>query len=196
MENIHHGEWMDNVMSKSDSDVMIFFDIDCVPMNENIVHSSIKYAMNRYLVGNAQVTNCVRAKHDLFCAPSFLTISRSLYEELGRPSCVNKNNSDVAQEITRSAVEKEKRIKMYFPETFQAVPAGGIWRLSGYGYYGVGTIFDGGIYHLFQSRTARNASLFVRTCEHIMNNRFDLIDRTHNCRSELCGTMPIEDDYG
>jgi hypothetical protein len=197
-KNIHHMVWMDSIFNNVDADIYVFFDGDCVPISYDALSESIKFCESGYLVGNAQVTNCINAKHDLFCGASFLAVSRDYYNDIGRPSAMQNSETrcDGAQQITRNAVHHEKRIKMWFPTTFQTVPNGGIWRLSSYGYYGVGTVYDNKTYHLFQSRLSKNVDLFVETCTHIVNDRPDLINRQYDCRSEYSGILPIEDDYG
>lgn len=195
-ENIHHGLWIDRVLNTVESDIFVFLDIDCVPLSREAIEEAINFCENGYLVGNAQVTNCIKAKHDLFCAPSFFVISRQFYESIGKPSAVNHDNNDVAQALTRAAVEREKRIKMNFPTSFQGVPQGGIWRLSGYGYYGIGTVYDNKMYHLYQTRFAKNVDLFVETCDHIVNGRLDQINRQYDSRAEWMGKLLIEDEYG
>jgi len=195
-KNIHHGAWIDQVMSTTNADITVFIDSDCIPLTPDAIMESVKQCADGYLVGNAQVTNCIKAKHDLFCAPSFLVVSKDYYNQIGAPSAINNKRSDVAQEITRAAVEKEKRIKMYFPTSFQSVPAGGIWRLSGYGSYGIGTIFDEKMYHLFQARFQKNVDLFINTCECVLRNDLKAINRQYDCKGEYAGILPIEDDYG
>jgi hypothetical protein len=195
-ENIHHGKWIDRTLHEVDSDIFVFIDSDCVPLKRESVIESIEFCKRGYLVGNAQITNCIKAKHDLFCAPSFLTISKDYYNSIGKPSAVNNHRSDVAQELTRAAVEKEKRLKMHFPTSFQSTPAGGIWRLSSYGYYGIGTIYDEKFYHLYQTRFKQNVDLFVETCELILSDRIDQINRKYSSREEWMGKLPIEDEYG
>lgn len=195
-ENIHHGKWIDRTIQNDDSDIFVFMDSDCVPLTLEAVNESIEFCKRGYLVGNAQVTNCIRAKHDIFCAPSFLVISKDFYNSIGRPSAVNNHRSDIAQEFTRAAVEREKRLKMYFPTSFQSTPAGGIWRLSGYGYYGIGTIYDEKFYHLYQTRFKHNVDLFVETCFHIIKGKLENINRKYDCKSELMGVLPVEDEYG
>jgi len=195
-QNINHGLWIDSILTKGDADVFVFMDSDCIPLKREAIDEAIQYCANGYMVGNAQVTNCIRAKHDLFCAPSFLVISRPYYERIGKPSAVNNKRSDVAQELTRAAVDAELRLKMNFPTSFQSVPAGGIWRLSGYGYYGIGTIFDDKIYHLFQTRFKQNVELFKDTAGCVLRGDLASINRRYDCRSEHAGTLQIEDDYG
>ena len=194
-ENIPHWDWINRVLSTND-DVFIFVDCDCVPLNREVIIDAITYCLNGYLVGNAQVTNCIKAKHDLFCAPSFLTISKQFYESIGKPNAKNDDKNDVAQAFTRAAVEHERRIKMYFPTSFQEVPLSGIWRLSSYGYYGVGTIYDNKIYHLYQMRHAKNIDLFVETCEYILSGHINKVNRRYDSRAEWRGRLPIEDEYG
>ena len=196
LENIHHGVWIDRVLQNTNSDITLFLDSDCVPLNRQAIDDVINYCSRGYLVGNAQVTNCIRAKHDLFCAPSMFAITKQMYEQLGKPSAVNNRRSDVAQEITRAAVEQEKRIKMYFPDSFQGVPTGGIWRLSGYGYYGIGTVFDQKFYHLFQARFSQNVDKFVETCSLILKDKASEINKQYPSKGEYAGVLPIEDDYG
>jgi len=196
-KNIHHGEWIDHIfLSDKESDVFVFMDADCIPLKREYIDEAIKYCANGYMVGNAQITNCIKAKHDLFCAPSFLVISRPYYERIGKPSAVNNKRSDIAQEFTRAAVDAELRLKMNFPTSFQSVPAGGIWRLSGYGYYGIGTIFDDKIYHLFQTRFKQNVELFKDTAGCVLRGDLASINRRYDCRSEHAGILQIEDDYG
>jgi hypothetical protein len=195
--NIHHGKWIDSIFENDiNSDIFIFIDADCIPLKGEYISEAIKYCANGYMVGNAQVTNCIKAKHDLFCAPSFLVISRPYYERIGKPSAVNNKRSDIAQEFTRAAVDAELRLKMNFPTSFQSTPSGGIWRLTGYGYYGIGTIFDEKMYHLFQTRFQQNIELFKDTVQCVLKNDLSSINRKYNCRDEYMGILPIEDDYG
>lgn len=193
-ETTEPGPWMNRIMETVNNDAFIFLDADCIPMNENALHEIIDYAKRGYIVGPAQVTNCIKAKHDYFCAPACLAITKEKYLALGRPNCGQNPRSDVGQEITRKAIEQEKKIKMYFPVGFDEVPAGGIWRLSGYGYYGVGTNFDNKLYHLFQSRFDKNLDLYEKTADKIIAG--EPIISKYNSKDEHEGKLAIEDNYG
>jgi hypothetical protein len=194
-ENIPHGMWMNKILNSKKADVYLFLDVDCVPMYPWVIQDTLEYVERGYMVGNAQVTNCINAKHDLFCAPSFLMISNDYYESLGKPNCNNNARSDVAQELTRSAVASSKRIKMYFPSSFQGVGPGGIWRLGPYGYYGLGTIFDESTFHMFNSRDNVSIEKFTSTCEKILSNKQNEIDRRFDSKLEYDGLLKIEDNY-
>ena len=58
------------------------------------------------------------------------------------------------------------------------------------------TIYDEKIYHLWQSRFQSNVELFKETCELILTNDLESINRTYNSRDEHAGILPIEDDHG
>ena len=196
IEKIDHGKWMNSIINTKDCDGVIFCDIDCIPLNKECIFETFKFIEKNYLIGPAQVTNCIKAKHDYFCAPSFLGISKKYYESIDSPSFENNSSCDIAQQITRNAVKKEKKIKMWFPTSFQSVPSGGIWRCSGYGYYGIGTIFSDKIYHLFQSLFDKNIDLFENTVNHVLNNNHHLIQKNYISTDEHEGNLPIEDNYG
>ena len=49
----------------------------------------------------------------------------------------------------------------------------GVWRLSNYGYYGIGTLYDNKIYHLFESRWGDHIELFEKRCNQIIEGTFD-----------------------
>ncbi len=46
--------------------------------------------------------------------------------------------------------------------------------LSNLGYYGIGTVFDNSIYHLYQSRMAENIELFVKRCDQVTEDNFTM----------------------
>lgn len=96
-------------------------------------------------------------------------MSRECYEELGRPSFRVNDRSDAAEEVTYAAERHGVRFRTLFPTSYERMPAEGAWPLGGYGWYGVGTVFGDGFYHLFQSRFGDNAQLFVKRCEEILD---------------------------
>lgn len=173
--NIDHGTWMTSIIRNTISDVYVFFDIDCVPLSKEVVDYSINYAIeNNSMIGAAQVSNHIPPFTHVFVAPCFFVISRSCYEELGKPSFYPTMRSDVAEEVSYVAEERGKRYKCFYPIKFDGVPKkDGVWRLSNYGYYGIGTLYDNKIYHLFESRWGDHIELFQKRCNQIIEGNFD-----------------------
>ena len=64
------------------------------------------------------------------------------------------------------------KYRALMPTYFEKPSSEGLWPLSNLGYYGIGTVFDNTIYHLYQSRMAENIEMFVKRCDEVINGRF------------------------
>ena len=60
-----------------------------------------------------------------------------------------------------------------------AVPLATMTSILGTGYFGIGTIFDNSIYHLYQGRYNTNVELFEKRCQEIIDGTFNL-EGAHN----------------
>ena len=173
-ENTPHGLWMDRVMRQSKSDIVVFFDSDCVPINKDKVFECIRYVQKTgTFLGITQVSNHIAPMTHIYAAPAFYVIAKKCWEEMGRPSFAETHRSDVAEEVTYTAEQAGIRYRCLYPDTFEREPVEGIWPLSNYGYYGVGTTFDDTVYHLYQGRMGNNVQLFVDRCNEIVNGVFN-----------------------
>jgi len=193
LKSASHGSWMNEIFKTVDADVYLFTDIDCVPITRNSYEKSVNFAIrHNYFTGPAQCTNCINERYHTYAAPSFLCISKKMYNSLGRPNCLNNNISDTGQNITRAAEKKLVRYRLWYPSCFEQVPQEGLWRLSGYGYYGIGTVFgDLQIYHLFQTvRSPQHISLFEKQCDNIINGKFST-DGMYSSTDEYKGVLKI-----
>lgn len=172
LNGTNHGRWMDVVVRESKSDVVVFFEPDCIPLNSNFLEY-IKYAhRHKTFVGIAQVSNHIPPKSHIYAAPGFYCISKEAYRVLGEPSFTETRRSDTAEEISYLAEEKRLKYRALMPTYFYQEPEEGLWPLSNLGYYGIGTIFDDSIFHLYQSRMAQNIKLFVDICDMVTSNTF------------------------
>ena len=169
---MNHGVWMKDVIQSSASDVVVFFEPDCIPLNEKYLEY-IKYVhKHNTFVGIAQVSNHIPPKSHIYAAPGFYAMSTNAYKELGSPSFTETRRSDTAEEICYIAESRGKRYRALFPTTFEKAPTEGVWPLGNLGYYGIGTVFDHSIYHLYQSRMAENIELFVKRCDEVIEGEF------------------------
>lgn len=171
-DGFNHGNWMQWVINNSESDVIVFMEPDCIPLNKNFINY-IKYA-NRHetLVGIAQVSNHIPPKSHIYAAPGFYAISKKAYDKLGRPSFTETRRSDTAEEISYLAEERGMKYRALMPTYFEKSSSEGLWPLSNLGYYGIGTVFDNSIYHLYQSRMAENIDMFVKRCDEVISSTF------------------------
>ena len=170
---VPHGRWMDWVLERSATDVVGFLDLDCVPLNREVVVSAIQQAFHQNsFVGVAQATNHIPPKSHIFAAPAFFFIKADVWRALGKPSFAETPRGDVGEEVSYVAEEKGVRYRALYPQFYEAPAREGIWRLGNYGFYGIGTVFEGGVYHLYQGRFETNLERFVQRCGEIVAGTF------------------------
>ena len=175
--NMNHGQWMDRVLEESTSDVIVIIEPDCIPLSRDNILKCIYYAnKNDTFVGIAQVSNHIPPKSHIYAAPGFFCIRRSVYERLGRPSFTETARSDTAEELCYVAEERGVRYRALLPTYFEKESSEGLWPLGNLGYYGIGTVFDNTVYHLYQSRMAENIELFIKRCDEVVQGTFTTKD--------------------
>ena len=173
LDRVPHGQWMDSVMANSTADIVGFLDIDCVPTNDTVVPAAVRYVNEtQSFVGIAQASNHIPPKSHIFAAPAFFFMWRETWDRLNRPTFAETPHGDVAENVCYAAEIAGLRYKTLFPTHYTRAPQEGIWHLHTYGVYGIGTVFEEGVYHLYQGRYAQNVDLFENTCKEIRGGYF------------------------
>jgi len=103
---------------------------------------------------------------------------------MGRPSFCENETCDVAENVSYAAEIYKVKYKTLYPTHYFKTPEEGAWDLHTYGKYGIGTHFEGGVFHLYQGRMPNNATLFHNICKGIRNNTFDY-NNMLPCRTPL-----------
>lgn len=183
-ENMEHGEWLDRVMSQATKEVVAVIEPDCIPLNREIIEQAAEFVhKNKTFLGPAQASNHIYPGSHIFASPAFFFISTDCYKRMGYPSFRLNDRADVAEELAYRAEKLGIPYRTLYPTHYENVPLEGIWRLGNYGYYGIGTVFAESVYHLFQSRFEQNVKLFLRHCEEVVNDCFQL--NSFNCATTL-----------
>ncbi len=163
----NHGDFLDEYMEGlGEDDVALLMDVDCFPLNREIVDKAFGAAREGRIFGCAQSSNHIDPNR-LFAAPMFLAISRRTWDMLGRPSFRKDAQNDVAQRLNGIAAAAGVPIEMLFPWAC-IVPK---WRLADVGLYGIGTFYKGGVFHLFESRRTPYAFILYDVAEAVLNDR-------------------------
>ncbi len=163
-----HGEFLDTQMNlASTDDVLIFVDIDCITLNQKVIEEAIEFAKSGGIWGCAQVSNHLSDPNHVFIAPLFHAIKKKTWLKIGSPSYQRDDDNDVGQRVTRQA--EAHHIPMHFsnPE-FSLIPK---YRFQDLYPYGIGCFFNGGIFHLYESRRKEFRSLFTQVCDSILNGQ-------------------------
>lgn len=164
---VNHADFLDGFMGElGPDDVALLTDIDCFPLNREIVERAFARARAGAIFGCAQSTNHIDPDR-VYVAPMFMAISRRTWEALGRPSFSPDASNDVAQRLNDLARERGVEIEMLAP--FGAIVPK--WRLGDLGLYGVGTFYRGGVFHLFESRWTPFAFVLFDVARAVLSDR-------------------------
>ena len=172
-----HGETLTNLarscMQKG-YDVVMFMDIDAVPLSTTAIEHTINRAYRGTLIGNIQRSNHIENDQHVFVAPSFMAMSLNYWTWAGQPSFTETQRGDVGEELTYAWDAKNFPTQMYMPIGYEASPAEcKSWALAdGMPHFGLGTTFVLGnipmSYHAFQIRMGGMVERFLSKCDKII----------------------------
>jgi hypothetical protein len=181
---LDHGVFLDSYMAGlGEDDVALFLDIDCFPMNREIVDAAFAAARAGRIYGCAQSANHIDPDA-VYAAPMFLAISKATWEALGRPSFRSDAENDIAQRLNKIAASRGVAVDLLYPWA-SIVPK---WRLGEVALYGIGTFYRGGVFHLFEGRSTPYAYILFDVADAVCSNRpvdyRDLMQRALRLRGD------------
>ena len=166
---IDHGLWLNAVLEQATAQVVMFVDNDCIPLQKGVVERAAHFAHEeRSFVGVAQCSNHIPGAAGVFAAPAFLAVSPRAWHNLGRPDMRANRRCDVAEELSRAAEAAGLKYQAIHPTSFERAGQWGVYALGAYGPYGIGTVFGGCIFHLYEGRSRQNVDLFVQQCQTVI----------------------------
>lgn len=160
---LQHPDAIDHFLSAEQWDVVVIFDIDCIPLTKDAVLTSI--GLSQYaLVGAAQHASHIAHSND-YVSPAFMVLSRRVWSELGKPSFAPTPRADVGQELTIAAYNHDSiPVLMTYPVHVEKP----MWRYDDDSMFGIGTDY-GKVYHAFESRmNAEARALFIQKCQQVI----------------------------
>ncbi len=172
-----------NMLEAREHNVIMFLDIDCVPLNDNALDYFFEQAYAGKVIGDAQRSNHIQNDQHVFAAPHNVTFSVETYRKLGSPSFMPNYRGDVAEELTFKAREGNIPLEIIMPLRYDAPPirmdwepkdAPPYWDLAdGMPKYGIGTTFgtEGNemFWHMYQSFHPGQNERFIKKCEDLLN---------------------------
>lgn len=158
-------------------DNILILDIDCIPLNNLALDYVFEKANQGVLIGNVQRSHYIENNKHLFIGSSCLCLSKTVFDQLGKPNFCPTVRGDIAEEFVYLAEEKNIPIEFFVPHSYEASPHGASeWELDGQMKpYGIGTTFmretgEETFYHLFESRTNLHVDKFVAKCNEVLNS--------------------------
>ena len=122
INGIRPGNWMNDVLYTSKSDIIGFIDNDCVPINKDIIDYCCKYLSDfGSIIGIAQASNHIPPFNNIFVGPGFFFIHRDLWEKTNKLSMLETERSDVCEEICRVLDINKVSYKAIYPTFFEKI---------------------------------------------------------------------------
>jgi hypothetical protein len=177
-----HSEAIDRYLSHTNFDSVTLFDIDCIPLNKDVVEIAKALINDETIYGNAQITTYLTPPFVTFpfVAPSFISFTRNLYETSPEKSFYQTQypygsgfRTDVAEAFVKANLDRGKKMILSYPVESRNYK----WRFDGDNLYqpfkyGNGTRFDNNTYHEFEIRNGEEgfinyARQFLESCRDI-----------------------------
>ena len=173
--NGSHGSAIKNYLDTNDDwDIITMFDVDCIPLNKNVVLDVLNKVDDNTIYGNAQISNSFP-----YAAPSFLSFTKNLYEtsphKYFEPMFYpNDNNvmveADCSEVFVKENIKRGKKMILSYPNNVLIKQ----WYYSGNNTYpsfeyGNGTTFDNDTYHCFQIRLSEVQDIFINYVNNFLN---------------------------
>lgn len=162
----HIDEYLKNIIDENE--VIVLFDIDCIPLNDKIIPKAVKWAKENIGIYSMAQTAKYLDYPIIHSAPAFMVFSIKTYNELGRPSFVPNKRSDCGGEMTWSAREKGIDVFLLYPSHCES-PHTKVENGQGSIMFGHGTTYGNSIYHAFESRFSRLDGFFINKCKQVLS---------------------------
>lgn len=148
--------------TKIDTDYLIFFDIDCIPLTQDwldVLKSDL--SSDNTIVGAAQTANHLNGGKNLYISPNFFAISTSYLKKLDYPDMSAVDDMDSGHNLTKQIIEADGNLKFWWPTSIEEEK----WNLyhSTHTRFGLGTTFNNTVYHGFESRNSLGDN-FINKC--------------------------------
>ena len=142
---LNHPEYLNSKLTSVDFDIIIFFDIDCIPLKNNIYEYIVNMIYdNNSIIGVEQSANHIDTNF-IYAGPACFGITKEVYEKLGKPSFYDNKNFDCGGEITYIARNNGINVKLFNITSSLNKK----WK-CGNKFFGNGTIYDDLLYHQFE----------------------------------------------
>lgn len=162
-----HGEFLNDICKGvTDTDYLIIFDIDCIPVNKNWLQLLLNDLLEPHtIVGAAQTANHLRDAKNIYASAFFFAISTSYLKKLNYPDLKMTGDMDGGQNLSEQIRKAGGNVKLWWPTEIEEVK----WSLYHpvHNKFGLGTTYNNAIYHAFYSRD-NLSERFIAKCKQVL----------------------------
>jgi hypothetical protein len=161
-----HAESVDKFLTATRYKRIVLLDLDCIPLHGNAFHLLAADVTSDQIVGCAQRANHIDNDGHLYAGPFCCAFDRDLFDAVGRPSFAATPRGDCGEELTYACEENGMKVKLWWPSHVEAPR----WKLTDEISFGIGTEYEKGFWHLFESRFDHNRARFLAKCQETIRN--------------------------
>ena len=162
-----HGDFLNYVCRNfTNSDFLIFFDVDCIPVKRKWIDALIADLLYPdSICGAAQTANHLRDGKNLYVSPFFFGISTAYLKKLNYPDMRVTEDMDAGQNLTEQIRLHNGNIHYWWPTSIEEEQ----WTLyhPKHTKFGLGTTYNNLIYHAFFSRVDLSKR-FINKCKIVL----------------------------
>jgi hypothetical protein len=160
-----HPNKMEECTEYCPSNVIVFLDIDCIPLTDSAFPTLYEKAERHALVGAVQRANHIENGQHLYAGPFCMAFNKYMYYALGSPTFRETTRGDVGEELTYVWDKYKHEVQLLLPTAVQEP----LWNLVGNMRFGHGTTYANKFYHAFESRvSAHRQSAFIDRCKQVL----------------------------
>ena len=110
-EGISHANFMNYCLKNFESDIFIFIDLDCVPLDDRIYKNIVNELISEECIIGIEQTANHKDPNFIYAGPACFGITKEVYNKFGGVSFDGTHRSDVAQEYTYISYENNITVK-------------------------------------------------------------------------------------
>lgn len=164
-----HPDVLNDVARASAADILIFLDIDCIPLTAAALPRLARLASAGKLAGCVQRANHIQNGGHLYVGPFCMAFQPAVYREIGQPSFVEDfKRADVGEELSYRWPGQPQTLDMLWPSHVEQPE----WSLTESRVFGPGTTYATAegreeFYHAFEIR--KGAERFMQKCREVLS---------------------------
>lgn len=162
--NKRHPEALQDCVNEVESGIVVFLDIDCIPLSERGFKYLAERASLGALCGAIQRANHINNNCHLYVGPFCMAFSIRDYRKNSSPSFNESSRGDVGEELTYSWERHNQSIQFLYPSNVVEPK----WNLGGNIKFGFGTTYQGMFFHSFCIRCAEQEQMFTSKCKQVL----------------------------
>jgi hypothetical protein len=168
-----HDYWLNEKIKALDFDIVIFFDIDCIPLKPGLYEYIVDQISDNNSIIGVEQSSWARNPDFIYAGLPCFAFTKQVYEKMNKPTFDLSENYDAGGEFTWRANEYGVNVKLFkITNSLNRK-----WK-CGNKRFGNGTIYDDWLYHQFEVRYYSENTFekiytyqFIKKCKEIIEKQ-------------------------